>query len=1350
MTKRLTSLLVAILLCLSSVVTFTVSAAPSTDYSKEESYEDYHQGIVDSHKTANVEDVTSGWWFFKTYDYTKITPTPENDPDRAIKVDHYGFETDLNISARHLEYLSIYCQYDGSKTLANPVITVMAGGKSVTLSSDESIPKGSYGWVNFDVGYAARGSLPEVALSQFHLQPYGETRSGDLTSSDTIRIQKIKFVSYEELPDNTETPDGDPEGTTGTVYSNVHKGIVDRTSTATVSDANEITTITPNPTASPNSAIAIDHYSINTSHYGSLADLKYISFYCKYDGTKTLEKPILTVMGHDGKYLKQNVKLTSNEDIPTEGYGWIHFDVGQAAYGKVTSTTLYQFHFQPYGDIRSGDLLASDVINIKKIKFTAYDKVASAGIVGLYPMSFTRGREDVKGTDPETTYVRVGDIFKLPQNPYTRENYKFNGWLCSADNQVYQPGDKYTVTERTRVGSALLRSTTGEAIFHPDWTIIDSSTDLPDVYSVEYTDYHNGYLGSKNYFTHTKNFDFLGRRTVKLDVRTDSSDVLLLDAWEWNKMPFDLDKYNYMTITYYADTDVGLSGCTPYINFLASSVEGDPAPLSSPVAVYSDRNLVNNKWGVIGFDLANVKAKLNPNTDSHVLRQFHWYLTGHTSSSANKIIASDFADGDAFYIDTLTLYAEKPENIQVVPGIISGDGNGNVRPYDSLTRAEAAQIILNTLGSEKADKYLPMLPSDFSQYENTFSDVTSSDWFYYAVLVMDTLGALPEDGLFRPNDPITVSEFMRWMYFIEKDGMNGVPSFDGDAGSTKPITRAQVAMLLSDWHTNGVPEQLLSSAVQIFDDVAIDSPEYLAFMNLSATRLSSFDEDGEETIYQLLCPGSRASSLEYDTTGTADYIRELDRYEEQRIEEIRNTESQYTVKSYGKVYYVSSSEGTTSGGSSAENPKLVTTLTDVSNMSLANGDVVLFKRGDLFRGRLSAKAGVTYSAYGEGPKPKLYRSEKNHTGAENWTVHYQDDSGKIIWKTAYKVTQDVGAIIINNGEIVGLKEIPSYRNSTYWVRGQEDVLAFDIITELNRNYEFFHDLGGTSTTASGYIYFRCDEGNPGELYESIEMNQKTNLIGAASNVTIDNLCLMYFGSHGIGTGTCANLTVTNCEIGWGGGSIQHYNTNGTVTRFGNGVEIYGGLVNFTIDNNYVYEIYDAGITHQISKTSHGNYYMKNVIYSNNVLCDSTYNIEYFMSNDESSETSERFMDGVLFENNLIRRAGYGWGQQRPDNAPSNIKGWAHNNYGANTIIRGNIIDRCYNYTGGESTLIQLGTKYNGSTAYLDSNVFVQVPERYFALSHRTTYKYNHNVKDYIDIIGGKNNKIYYANEDYGR
>ncbi|MBR5307951.1 MAG: S-layer homology domain-containing protein [Clostridia bacterium] len=1133
----------------------------------------------------------------------------------------------------------------------------------------------------------------------------------------------------------------------GITYSNVHKGVVDRANTATVTDSStDITVITPNPKGSPDSVIALDHYSLESLDI-NLPNLKYISIYCKYEGTKTLPKPTVTVMAHGGKYLTKNVTASSNESIPKNKYGWVSFDVGEAAYGTVTGDKLGQFHLKPYGETRSGDLTASDIIDIQMIRFVYYDETEESGIIGVYPIKFMAGRPDVSGKDPETVYLRVGGNFTLPQNPYTRPNYTFNGWLCSADNQVYQPGALYTMTERTRVGSAYLRNTTGEAIFYPDWKIVNSDVTLPETLSVDYTDYYGGMLGSKDYFTSTANFNFMGRRTRKLELKPASSDALMLDGWSWDTMPFDLDKYCYATITYYFDTDTDLSGATPQAIFYSNSGTY-PTALSATVTVNADNQLQTNQWAVIGFDLSALKAKLNTSTSKHYLRQFHLLMTGHKTENADRIKASDFSEGDVLYMDTLTLYSEKPENIQIVPGIVAGDGNGNVRPHDVLTRAEAAQLILNTLGRAKPTEILAKLPS-YDQFENNFSDVASTDWFYYAVMVMDTLGYLPEDGEFRPYDPITVSEFMRIMFFIEKDNMNGMSSFMSDTGNSAPITRAQAVVLLNEWIAEGTPEKLLNSRVKVYDDLDTNAPEYYAFLNIGAARLSSFDEDGNETIYQLLCPGSSSDSLLYDTKDGDSYIKELNTMEAERIEEIRNTKSQYTTKSFGKVYYVSSSEGTTSGGSSPENPRLITKLSEVANLGAANGDVVLFKRGDLFRGQMSAVAGVTYSAYGEGPKPMFYRSEKNHSGAGNWELYHEDTTtGVKVWKTTYTVTNDVGAIMINDGEIVGLKEIPSYLSGVYYVRGKESETKFDMITEFDRNYEFFHNVNG-AVTGSGYVYFRCDEGNPGELFESIEMNQRGNLISAKNNNTFDNLCLKYFGSHGIGAGTTSNLTVTNCEIGWGGGSMQHFNTTGTVTRYGNGVEIYGGLVNFTIDNCYVYEIYDAGITHQISKTSHGNYYMENVVYSNNVLCDSTYNIEYFMSNDENSETSERFMENVLFEGNLLRRAGYGWGQQRPDNLPASVKGWTHNNYAINTTLKNNIIDRCYNYLGKESYLIQLGTKYNGSTAYLDGNIFVQVPGRYFALNHRTGYEYNHNTNDYIGFIGGKNNTVYYSSEDYG-
>ena len=1154
-----------------------------------------------------------------------------------------------------------------------------------------------------------------------------------------------KVVKYQKPPEGID-------------YSKVQQGIADRINTATVTTSafDSTTVITPNPTGTPDKAIILDHYGLSVS----LPDLKYISIYCKYDGTKGLPKPTVRLMGHSGKYLTENVTVVANESISKKGYAWINFDVGCVAYGKVAGDTLFQFHFNPYGDTLSGNLDASDVISIQKIRFVSNSGIAESGITGIYPVSFTAGRADVTGEDPETVYVKVGSSMTLPENPYKRENHTFSGWVCSVDSKLYQPGANYTVTERQRAESALLKNVTGEALFFPEWKVSKApSNSLPNVLSVPYTNYYCNMLGendaAKDYFKATKNYNFNGRNTIRLEILPASSNALIADGWDWNIIPFDLDKYKYCTITYYVDTDKTFDSVYPAFVALANG-----GALTKNVNIRSEYPFTTGKWAIMGFDLTNLESVFNSSLDQHILKQFHLYITGHNNSDANRIKPSDFNEGDAIYLDALTLYTEKPEgDFRIQQSIMSGDGSGNIRPHDTLTRAEAAVVILNVLGNEGR---ITQMPSDIHM---KFTDVSETDWFYYAVMAMDSLGYVPEDGLFRPNDPITVAEFMRFMFFIEKDGMH-IPSFENNEGSQRLITRAQAAMIISDWHTNGVPKQLLNilPRVKVFEDLNGNSAEYYAFMNIGAARLSSFDENGEETVYQLLCAGSTPDSLEYDFSETSDYIRELDKLEAKRIAEIRNTESVYKTKHKdNKIYYVSSTEGTADGGLSADNPRLVTKLADVSKLAVVNGDVVLFKRGDVFRGTLSTVAGVTYSAYGEGEKPKLYRSEKNHTGAENWVVHYQDsETGKTIWKTAYKVSQDVGAIIVNDGEIVGLKEIPSYVSGAYYVRGKEPTKSdgsvneaakqFVIIDELDNNHEFFHDLGGTNTTASGYIYFRCDEGNPGELFESIEMNQKTNLIGAKSNVTIDNLCLKYFGSHGIGTGTVSNLTITNCEIGWGGGSIQHYNNNGrgTVTRFGNGIEIYGGLVNYRIDNCYVYQIYDAGITHQISKTSHGNYYMKNVVYSNNVLCDSTYNIEYFMSVDESNTNSERFMENVLFENNLIRRAGYGWGQQRPDDAPAGIKGWSHHNNAVNTIVRNNIIDRCYNHTGGQSHLIQMGTTYNAAGPYLEGNTFVQVPGRHFAMTHKTDYRYGHTTEsDISNYIGGKDNTIYFAVEDYG-
>ena len=129
--------------------------------------------------------------------------------------------------------------------------------------------------------------------------------------------------------------------------------------------------------------------------------------------------------------------------------------------------------------------------------------------------------------------------------------------------------------------------------------------------------------------------------------------------------------------------------------------------------------------------------------------------------------------------------------------------------------------------------------------------------------------------------------------------------------------------------------------------------------------------------------------------------------------------------------------------------------------------------------------------------------------------------------------------------------------------------------------------------------------------------------------------------------------------------------------------IFGGCDRFTVSNCWVYQCYDAGITHQYSST--GDCIMANVTYSANLVEDCIYGFEYFLA---LLDGSERMMRNVLYDRNIIRRSGYGWGSQRPspeDNLQRHIMSWGSENPSENFVICNNVFDRCN--SGGESLYI---------------------------------------------------------------
>lgn len=448
------------------------------------------------------------------------------------------------------------------------------------------------------------------------------------------------------------------------------------------------------------------------------------------------------------------------------------------------------------------------------------------------------------------------------------------------------------------------------------------------------------------------------------------------------------------------------------------------------------------------------------------------------------------------------------------------------------------------------------------------------------------------------------------------------------------------------------------------------------------------------------------------------FLKKIDALAEDRRRQIAAAPDRLTIG--GTVYYVAARGSDENDGRSPETPWK--TLEKVSAAPLAPGDGVLFCRGDVFRGRVYTRPGVSYGAYGTGEKPRLYGWQEDLADPALWECA---DAAQHIWKYIKKIP-DVGVLVFNGGEGHSRKLIPSYIGGRFVCR-EDESRPFVMAEQMTKELDIYWYFEETFTTVpskgedfpipevaetQGELYLRCSAGNPGSVFAAIEAAPRACMfyVGSNENVHIDNLCMKYIGIHAVSAGgPCVrNLCVTNCEIGWVGGTIQHYfgtdpnypqGGRGTVTRFGNGVEIYGGCDGYRVENCWIYQMYDAGITHQIT-TGGSVYRMKNVCYRSNLVENCVYAIEYFL--DTAPDDAESIMDGVEMSGNILRLSGHGWGQQRHNkDTPAHIKGWSYVNTARNYIIRGNVFDR------SAYRMLHLVCREQQSLPCLQGNTYVQ-------------------------------------------
>ncbi len=348
-----------------------------------------------------------------------------------------------------------------------------------------------------------------------------------------------------------------------------------------------------------------------------------------------------------------------------------------------------------------------------------------------------------------------------------------------------------------------------------------------------------------------------------------------------------------------------------------------------------------------------------------------------------------------------------------------------------------------------------------------------------------------------------------------------------------------------------------------------------------------------------------------------------------------NTDELYMIS--GNKYYVSPDGNDDNDGLTPDTALKTLNSRVFEKDFLKPGDAVLFERGGLWRtgdSELLVPQGVAFGAYGTGEKPRIYGSACDYAKDRVW-----EEYSPGIWKIKLD-HRDAGIVIFDNDSKAGFKQF-----------------SFEM---LKSNGDYYHDRDAED------FYLFCDSGNPSEVFGSIEIGRRGHILRASDDTVIDNICIKYTGSHGIFASFCRNITVTNCEVGFIGGSEQFRGV-----RFGNGIEFGMGAVDITVDNCYIYQCYDAAVSFQAWNDSNKPFI--DITFSNLLIEYNHYSIEFF---DRNTETA--VMKNITFSNNVLRFSGHSWAQgqrTKPDELGAHIRvgnRWYKNV--DNFVIDNNIFD----------------------------------------------------------------------------
>ena len=460
--------------------------------------------------------------------------------------------------------------------------------------------------------------------------------------------------------------------------------------------------------------------------------------------------------------------------------------------------------------------------------------------------------------------------------------------------------------------------------------------------------------------------------------------------------------------------------------------------------------------------------------------------------------------------------------------------------------------------------------------------------------------------------------------------------------------------------------------------------------------------------------------LKYDTISTADdaYLAKIDDLTRRLEDMIRyNTE---IPECTGTTYYVSNSGNDENDGKTPETAWA--TLEKVNSYIFGKGDMVLFERGGVWRGHLYAKSDMTYSAYGEGHKPTIMNSIDGKTYGK-WVQTDKEN----VWKLDEKIyITDIGVIVFNG-----------YDNEAAYA---EKVTKE---SQLDKNHEFiFKGSYCEEGTIDNQLYLVCEEGNPAEVFEQIEISLSEDAIeceGYLKNVHFNNLELL-FGSTPYSVGYANNIRMSYCVAGWQGGITQGRGG----ARFCGGVGVLPDGDNITTDHCYFYQQFDSGVTPQVAWSTMdkgGPAIFENFITTDCLFEPCEYTLEYFNT---QNDTTENCFKGMYFGYNLCREGGAGVGDKA--GASAYIKSWSHENTCYDCVFENNVFDRAVSWS---VEVISYKQNADGSKELsyelmptLRNNIYIQTENKRFANFNTVQYRFKESDINKIQALGIDKGSVY--------